>query len=335
MEKFLFLFICIFLIYQLKFKEKPKSLFFQSYNGQKIDVVYTWVDGKDPDWVAKKTKFTGQPKYDAMYRYENINELKYSLRSIAKYANWVNKIYIVCDDIQKPSFVNEENPKIQIIKHSQIIPNQYLPVFNSVAIEANIHHIPGLQENFLYFNDDMFVGDYITPEDIWCLCYHEVTNYSELKPEDDEWLCNLKNNYLFMKKKYKFNKYVVPWHQAHFCKRSLMYHLEKEFPEEYTHTSSQKLRKSYDQTITCKSFCLPKIQQNYGVYKGIYKMILEINNYFVNPSGNEESSAISAELYKVKNGKYKFFCINNNASFTDLILKFLNEYYNYKCEYEK
>jgi len=40
-----------------------------------------------------------------------------------------------------------------------------LPVFNSCAIELNLHLIPGLARRFLYLNDDLFLGRDITPAD--------------------------------------------------------------------------------------------------------------------------------------------------------------------------
>ena len=177
---------------------KTVEAFGEPLDDVKIDIVYTWVDGNDPKWKQKKAQatanFTPQVYEDA--RYQNMDELKYSLRSVFKYANWINKIYIVVDDIQTPLFINENHPKIQIVKHSEIIPAQYLPLFNSVAIEANLHHIPNLSENFLYLNDDVFFGDYIKKEDVYNICYYEINpifNSPEISKEDDEWICNIKN----------------------------------------------------------------------------------------------------------------------------------------------
>jgi len=44
-----------------------------------------------------------------------------------------------------------------IVNHKDFIPEEYLPIFNSNAIELNMHKIKELSENFVYFNDDMFV----------------------------------------------------------------------------------------------------------------------------------------------------------------------------------
>ena len=62
------------------------------------------------------------------------------------------------------SWLNKEHPKLNIVNHKDFIPEKYLPTFNSHAIEWNMHRIPGLAENFVYFNDDMFLIKKVRPE---------------------------------------------------------------------------------------------------------------------------------------------------------------------------
>jgi len=45
---------------------------------------------------------------------------------------------------------------INIVLHEDIIPEKYLPTFNSTTIEMFLCKIKGLSEHFIYFNDDMF-----------------------------------------------------------------------------------------------------------------------------------------------------------------------------------
>ncbi|KAG6960705.1 hypothetical protein JG688_00009451 [Phytophthora aleatoria] len=152
-----------------------------------IDVVYTWVNGTDPRWKAEKefwhkhwiASLTGQPlpvwgqeatvkgKDDSNSdnRFRDNEELRYSLRSLEKYAPWVRHIYVVTDG-QIPSWLDIESPKLSIVKHSDIFANKsHLPVFSSPAIEWNLDNIPGLSDMFLYFNDDVFLGSPVRPED--------------------------------------------------------------------------------------------------------------------------------------------------------------------------
>lgn len=126
-----------------------------------IDLVYLWVDGNDPEWLKKRQLFMKTP-INTVGRYQDNQELKYSLRSVEKYLPWIRKIFIVTDN-QVPSFIDTNHPKIKIVHHSEIIPKEVLPTFNSVIIEYFIHNIPGLSEHFLYANDDTFVQAKLAP----------------------------------------------------------------------------------------------------------------------------------------------------------------------------
>lgn len=127
-----------------------------------IDVVFTWVNNHDPVWLKKYNHYKQLERNKALYsiydpaRYSNHNELYYAVKSVVKHLPWVNRIFIVTDN-QYPEWIDEFD-KIEIIDHKEIINEKYLPTFNSHVIEANIHKIEGLQENFIYFNDDVFVA---------------------------------------------------------------------------------------------------------------------------------------------------------------------------------
>lgn len=128
-----------------------------------IDIVYTWVDGRDPKWRAEYEKASNESNVpinskNANARYKDLDELKYSLRSIEANIDWYNNIYIVTAN-QRPAWIKEDAPKIIFINHEDIFPNDtQLPSFSSNAIECSLHNIPGLSEHFIYFNDDVFIG---------------------------------------------------------------------------------------------------------------------------------------------------------------------------------
>lgn len=136
-------------------------------NSQKIDLVYLWVNGNDPVWRNKRDEtLKNYPNSNKTAtceaRFFDNNELLYSLRSVEKNIPWINKIFIVTDN-QIPDWLNTNNPKIQVIFHQDIMPNTALPSFNSVAIECCLPNIPGLEELFLYSNDDMFFNKMVAP----------------------------------------------------------------------------------------------------------------------------------------------------------------------------
>ena len=136
-----------------------------------IDLVYTWVDGDDPQWLEKKVRALDTLDLTSVNetasvpsRFYSRDELKFSMRSVEMYANWVRRIYVVTDG-QVPTWLDTSHPKIFLIDHKQIFADPtVLPVFNSHAIESQLHRIPGLSERYLYLNDDVFFARPVSPD---------------------------------------------------------------------------------------------------------------------------------------------------------------------------
>jgi hypothetical protein len=127
-----------------------------------IDVVYTWVNGADPEHQAKRAACL--PKQQDIHenaleaaRFRDNNELIYSLRALEQFAPWVHKVFLVTDH-QVPNWLCRDHPKIRIVDHKDFIPEKYLPTFNSHVIEAYLHKVPDLAEHYIYLNDDVFLG---------------------------------------------------------------------------------------------------------------------------------------------------------------------------------
>lgn len=125
----------------------------------KIDIVIPWVDGNDPIWQRDKecaqAKYSVNGKANSNVRYESWDNLQYIFRGIEAYMPWVNRIFLVTYG-HLPAFLNLEHPKLRIVKHSDYIPDKYLPTFNSNVIELNYHRIEELGEDFILFNDDCY-----------------------------------------------------------------------------------------------------------------------------------------------------------------------------------
>ena len=139
--------------------------------GEKIDFVVTWVDGSDPSWRAKKAQYDGSVntlKYsmNSDKAYRDWGTFKYWFRGVEKFAPWVNKVYLVTDQ-QKPGWLDIDSDKLILVDHTEIICNDYLPVFSANPIESNIHRIPGLSEQFVFFNDDMYLTAPVEPTDFF------------------------------------------------------------------------------------------------------------------------------------------------------------------------
>lgn len=162
-----------------------------------IDFIVTWVDMNDPEWQKEFAKYSGKKENTrngvSEARFRDAGFLKYWFRGVEKFAPWVRKIHFVTSG-QKPEWLDENNPKINLVKHSDYIPAEFLPTYNSVVIERYLHRIPGLSDRFVYFNDDFYIINSIGPDrffkdglprDIATFLYN---------PSWSQWYRRIKNN---------------------------------------------------------------------------------------------------------------------------------------------
>ncbi|HBH09129.1 MAG TPA: hypothetical protein DDX40_06995 [Rikenellaceae bacterium] len=117
-----------------------------------MDAVITYVNGLDPVWRDEYSKALNVPALDKRFR--DWGTLKYLLRGIETHMPFVRNIHLVVSGpTQVPGWASG---RLNVVTHSDIIPQEFLPTFNSTTIEMFLHRIPGLDERFIYFNDDMF-----------------------------------------------------------------------------------------------------------------------------------------------------------------------------------
>lgn len=143
-----------------------------------MDAVFTWVDGGDPEHLAKRQAYARDAKMpgvhkraDVCTRFSDNGELWFAVNLLRQNAPWIDTIYVVTDQ-QCPSWLNAELQQtlgVRIVDHKEIF-NGYedcLPIFNSMTIEAMLWRIPGLSERFVYFNDDFFVLRPVSEKDFF------------------------------------------------------------------------------------------------------------------------------------------------------------------------
>lgn len=121
-----------------------------------VDVVYTWVDDSFPGYqdVLRTYSKTAEDSSPERTR-DNLDLLKYSLRSLAAYVPFVRHIYIVSCAPQVPAWLATDRPGLTVIHHDAIMDRTVLPTFNSFAIVSFLNRIGGLSRRFLYVEDDM------------------------------------------------------------------------------------------------------------------------------------------------------------------------------------
>ena len=140
-----------------------------------IDAVILWVDGSDEKHKAKMLPYVeDKSKINSerfRTRYDQVDEIKFTIDSILKYATFIRNIFIITDD-QTPGFLSNSNDKYQkvsIVDHKDIFKSyeEFLPTFNCRPIETSMHRIPDLAEHFIYFNDDFFLINNTKPSDFF------------------------------------------------------------------------------------------------------------------------------------------------------------------------
>jgi hypothetical protein len=126
-----------------------------------VDVVYTWVDGNDPEFRRAFQHYasaTQSIKTAGARRFRDSDELRFSLRSLEAYVPWAGRVFLVTNG-QVPRWLRRDHPRLRLVRHEDIFQDAaHLPTFNSAAIEAHLHRIPGISRAFLYLNDDFFFG---------------------------------------------------------------------------------------------------------------------------------------------------------------------------------
>ncbi|MBQ2959555.1 MAG: hypothetical protein IJE06_07810 [Alistipes sp.] len=118
-----------------------------------MDIVITFVNGLDPVWQREYERHTNTPILEKRFR--DWGTLKYLFRGIAKNMPFIRKVHLVVSgESQVPEWINRQ--EVNIVLHKDIIPAELLPTFNCNPIEMHLHNIEGLDEEYLYFNDDIF-----------------------------------------------------------------------------------------------------------------------------------------------------------------------------------
>ncbi len=133
-----------------------------------LDVVYTWVDDRFPGYLEELGRYSETPHDRNPNRTrDNLDLLRYSLRSLERFAPWVGHVYIVSCRPQVPGWIDRRADGLSLIHHDQIMPTELLPSFNSFAIVSHLDRIEGLSDRFLYIEDDMLLGAAVAPGDFF------------------------------------------------------------------------------------------------------------------------------------------------------------------------
>jgi hypothetical protein len=103
---------------------------------------------------------------DAVYTWDGKGDLRYSLRSLGRYAPWVRKVYVVTAE-QAPAWLARSRARLAVVKQEDLVRDRNT---GPDAIAWQLFRIPGLSRQFLYLDANLFLGrplnvsDFLTPK---------------------------------------------------------------------------------------------------------------------------------------------------------------------------
>ena len=320
-----------------------------------VDLVYMWVDGNDPVWRAKRNQYIdGGAKKSAEgvddARWRDNEELRYSLRSVEKYASWINHIYIITDG-QCPEWLDASHPKVTIVDHKDILPAEALPTFNSQAIESCIYKIEGLSEHFIVGNDDtMFVKE-TSPATFFNADGSPIVRLMRFNRKK----ALLRGNYFGTIRRMQdmieadFGKkiYLAPHHNFDAYLRSdYEYCANNLHAEEWQATSLHRFRHEHDMQRVYVSYYMVAVghatMRKVGRYNNIKGLFGKIKAVLTNRFGNDSRCINNySRSYKAQLLKYNpiMICANDSERATaedgKRMAEFLKELYPAKSSFEK
>lgn len=235
--------------------KKPSQNYRPGTQKREIDVVYLWVNDQDAAWQQKRSKYRPDGETaisSAKSRFRQFEELICSIQLLAANAEFVKRVFIVVDEQKPPlELIARELPfEVVVVNHSDFIPAKYLPTFNSRAITAHVHKIPGLSERFLFCNDDVFIARPSIIDD-WFdgqklrLRFTETAFPAQetLEPNEVLYRARWKTKSLADGKGWRVSD-RMPQHAALPLTKSIMDEIWKLFPSELDQTSAAKFRSS-------------------------------------------------------------------------------------------
>lgn len=300
----------------------------------KIDFVLTWVDGADREWQEERRKYNpAKGADDSAARYRDWDNLQYWFRGVEKFAPWVNRIYFVtCGHV--PSWLNTAHPKLKLIRHSDYMDPEYLPTFNINSIELNFHRIPELSDQFVYFNDDMFLLNAVAEEDFFknglprdccietALVQDDIRNPFAAMLMNDAALVNMHYSKSQVIKK-QWKKWFSPAYGKMALRNLLMLPYRDFSSFKYTHLPSAFLKSTYEQLWKEEGEVLDEVCRNR--FRTSFDVNQYVMKYWQYMEGKYEPQSPSigkfciigrddeAMFEAIARQSYRMLCINDDS----------------------
>lgn len=284
---------------------------------EKIDLVYTWVDGQDPKWQERKAMFQPDEQVvgaNSAARFESGTELGYAILSAIRYFGDLGRIYIVTDN-QIPNLPEQIRSRVQIIDHSEIFEDlSCLPTFNSHAIEAYLHRIPGLRQHFLYVNDDVLFGRPTAA----CSFYDELgrsyqfhstavaTPYTKVGEVETAPDAAARNNRRLLLERFGHFAFRKLKHTPLVLDRNVMQQMQRDLPEAWQATVGNRFRSKEDYSIAGHLYA------HYAAYMG--KSVVGTTRYNYFDLGADNFKDRFGVMRNRHDAAFDTFCVNDTLT---------------------
>ena len=308
-----------------------------------IDMVFSWVDGNSPAYRAARAAHMQGVEVgkgdDSDARFQQINELKYALRAVHMFAPWIRHIFIATDSAA-PDWL-ADHPSVSLVRSEDHFQDtSVLPTHNSQAVEAQLQHIEGLSEHFLYSNDDMFLGRPLGPDMFFSP--GGITKFIEASTRiglgDNHLDRSGFENAARVNRRLLNERFgrITTRHLEHCAtplRRSVLLELEREFAPEYAATAASRFRAKDNISVT------NSLYHYYALLTG--RAVTQVNAKVKYVDTTSVSGLASLDPL-LKKRSHDFFCLND-SSFPEVragertrrVTEFLERYFPIAAPWEK
>ena len=298
-----------------------------------IDIVIPWVNGNDSKHKKKINSYLNDKdiaRIPGAYstRFASVNEIKYCILSILKFASFVRNIFIVTDSQNpnvdnyiKNSFPDRLN-SIRIVDHKEIFEGfeQFLPTFNSITISNMMWRIKGLSDNFICFNDDLFIIRKIQPNDFFIKAEPVLRGRWNLAPYERIIWDKIRSSFLFNSRYIKIPSFQIgQWNSASILKYKYMYFKASHTPHAINKTILKKFFSSNNNVLennlsykfrNYEQFTTVSLANHIEILNG-NKNIKKPDAVYIKPVNRQKNYVSKKITLCAKNKNIKFVCIQS------------------------
>ena len=314
-----------------------------------IDLVYTWVDDTWPDYLGTLHQHADNSHdLNPNRTRDNIELIRYSLRSVRRYLPWIRTVYLLTQRPQVPKWLSQEaidSGRIRLVHHDQIMDPSILPTFSSFAIVSHLHLLEGLSENFIYIEDDMAFTRSLKKSDFFDFkgrthLYPRLGKILPARHKKNEqlspWNCAQINISKLLNKKYGYKSCRAPiWHQPLMINKKVWQTMIDTWPDSLQKTRMAKFRSS-------NGIAYELLYPYFSSENGVAVIESKWSSYRESLYISLENSLWLTHLYKylMRMHRGRYIALNDsfgeapNGNVVKLLKKILNERFPWNCNDE-